>query len=883
MPTVDIVYQATGKHAWCIRDGWTATAQRLGCLNRVFEPRANWGDSDTADDDGLYAYLAAPSSDVMILLGFDWHSQALHTSSRWKERWAAATTTKVLYIHESLDNNCRLFGNDGMKNAALSAVECADVIVCPDPVDAVWLRTRTTKPVFIQPYGVDEGVFSDRVPFNQRKPRPFFRGNTTPYNSQATYSERRTLIEHLSNLRLLDLLPFDHAQPGVDRFVEDYNAHQIAVAFPSLSIVHSTRVFEAMACGCAVVSCRTGRPEQDALFESGKHLLYYSDAAELADGVQRLLRDPGKSAAMAASGRDFVLGGMTLAHRLREILGWCTPSIQTTAQARRRAASHNVKRPIVVDGVMFQLHRSRPFGIARVWQCLLAELAKSSLADRILLLDRDNTAPRIPGLRTRPARQFDFNTYADDPLHLQQICDEENAALFISTYLTWPETTPSALMLHDMIPEVRGLDLNDVQWQAKLKAIDHAFAHFFVSESTRRDFNLLYPQHANRPSYLTRNAVADEFRLRTGSEIDQFRKKHGIQRPYFMLTGSRTTYKNAMLFFRAFQLLEDRTKYAVVCTGRELESYFRPFVAGAEVHSLSLDDQELSTALSGAIALVYPSQYEGFGLPILEAQRSGCPVITCRNSSIPEVAGEAAIFVGESDVAAMKAALVAVQAPDARRRLIASGQENTQRFSWSKTGEVMGAALEELLVLAGKQPAAPGDPISTATRLRSFLQHHTKASEDLLRAILVLNDSFRERRLQDRRSTAALIATVGAQLPPLMAQVTPQLAGADECDGALSLLLGIALQTQQRFPAAMQRYLRAMKRQATYNELFRVQLALRIAELSLTLGQYAAARDTLQRLILSTSPNDAAATALLTRIARAETQGRRGPVAATPR
>ena len=93
------------------------------------------------------------------------------------------------------------------------------------------------------------------------------------------------------------------------------------------------------------------------------------------------------------------------------------------------------------------------------------------------------------------------------------------------------------------------------------------------------------------------------------------------------------------------------------------------------------------TAYSGAIALIYPSLYEGFGLPIVEAMACGCPVITCRNSSLTEVSGDAAIYVDEYDVLEMIQALEQVQIPKIRHKLIEAGLEQSKKFSWKKMAE----------------------------------------------------------------------------------------------------------------------------------------------------------------------------------------------------
>jgi hypothetical protein len=108
---------------------------------------------------------------------------------------------------------------------------------------------------------------------------------------------------------------------------------------------------------------------------------------------------------------------------------------------------------------------------------------------------------------------------------------------------------------------------------------------------------------------------------------------------------------------------------------------------------------ELRLAYAGAIALVYPSKYEGFRLPVLEALACGCPVITCPNSSIPEVAGEAALYVQDNDVNGLSNALCEVQKPEVRSALIKAGLEQAKKFSWSKMAETVSSALIDATLL----------------------------------------------------------------------------------------------------------------------------------------------------------------------------------------
>ncbi|ACC79430.1 glycosyltransferase [Nostoc punctiforme] len=348
---------------------------------------------------------------------------------------------------------------------------------------------------------------------------------------------------------------------------------------------------------------------------------------------------------------------------------------------------------IIVDGVFFQLYQT---GIARVWQSLLEQWAKNGFAKHIILLDRDGTAPIIPGIRYRTISYHDYDNIESDRSMLQQVCDEEGADLFISSYHTTPITTPSVFMAHDMIAELIGSNLNHIIWQEKHYAIKHASAFIAVSKNTARDLVTYFPQIALESVTIAENGVDHTtFLVATQENIHQFKIKYGITKPYFLLVRLGNVYKNSILFFKAFSQLPSSYGFDIVVTGSDgvLSPEFRAYTSGSIVHLLHLSDEELAIAYSGAVALVYPSKYEGFGLPILEAMACGCPVITCPNASIPEVAGEAAIYVNDNDVHEMANSLFEVQKPSIRHSLITAGLVQVQQFSWIKMAQTVSSVL----------------------------------------------------------------------------------------------------------------------------------------------------------------------------------------------
>ncbi|GFO53238.1 hypothetical protein GMSM_02450 [Geomonas sp. Red276] len=382
--------------------------------------------------------------------------------------------------------------------------------------------------------------------------------------------------------------------------------------------------------------------------------------------------------------------------------GGAPPKPETETAARTGSPAYPT---VVVDGVFFMTPKT---GITRVWEALLTEWAKTDFGKSIVVLDRTGTAPKIPGLRYRTLPAYSARPEGVDRALVQKVCDEERADLFISTYYSSPLTTPSLFLSHDMIPEMSGLyDLNDAQWTEKRHALARASAYVAVSRSTARDMERLSPELAGRIEVAHCGIDRTLFRPASDEEKREFRKAHGLTKPYFLFVGKRTEHKNGKLLFQAFSRLPDREEYAIVCVGGapELEPELAALAAGCEVHLANFTDQELRLAYACAAAFVYPSTHEGFGLPLLEAMACHCPVITCQSTSIPEVAGAAALYVAPDNPGQLAADLINVQNPDIRSHLIKTGMRQIEHFSWEK----MARTIQEVVCreFAKPEKAAP--------------------------------------------------------------------------------------------------------------------------------------------------------------------------------
>lgn len=444
------------------------------------------------------------------------------------------------------------------------------------------------------------------------------------------------------------------------------------------------KVLEAMAHGLPVIALEN--VAERCPIEHQINGLIAKNADEFAQYTLELFRNPTQCRILGEAARQTIsekFSEQILVERMKEITD------------RRPVELSTQKITAIVDGVFYQINNT---GIARVWTSLLQEWVKTGFAKQILFLDRAGTAPRIPGIKYLCLPPYDYNnTHADRNL-LQQICDEESADIFISTYYTTPLSTPSVFMAYDMIPERYSTNLNAAMWREKHQGIRHGSAYLTISEQTARDLVEFFPAIPRDRVTVAPCGIQPEFMPTPPAEITAFKSKYRLSKPYFLWVGSRTNinnYKNAILFFQAFSQLPNRQEFDILCVGGEaqFESEFQPYVTDTLVHLFKLSDPELRLAYSGATALIYTSKYEGFGLPVLEAMACGCPVITCPNGAIPEVAGQAVIYVKDNDISGLVKAMQEIQNPEVRNPLIAAGLQRHRQFSWEKMAEIVRSTL----------------------------------------------------------------------------------------------------------------------------------------------------------------------------------------------
>ena len=257
-----------------------------------------------------------------------------------------------------------------------------------------------------------------------------------------------------------------------------------------------------------------------------------------------------------------------------------------------------------------------------------------------------------------------------------------------------PAQTKIVSTIHDMIPfvlpEMHHVTLD---WLRRREVdirrhLDESSIVFTASESAKADLVRIVGARPEKVEVLY-NAASLDLASADAPKL--------LAGDYFLYNGGYDYRKGMQELVDAFLQLKmvGRLRESLVLTGAPvpLSPRFTALVEYGKSHGWIrelgyVSNADLAVLFAHARALVYLSAYEGFGLPPLEAMRQGCPVITCRNSSIPEVCGEAVCYVDRADSRQVQEALLRLSDDESyRRELIDSGRQQSQLFSWEKTAE----------------------------------------------------------------------------------------------------------------------------------------------------------------------------------------------------
>jgi glycosyltransferase involved in cell wall biosynthesis len=232
----------------------------------------------------------------------------------------------------------------------------------------------------------------------------------------------------------------------------------------------------------------------------------------------------------------------------------------------------------------------------------------------------------------------------------------------------------------------------------------HAARLIAISESGRRDIHRLYGVPLDRIDVVT-PGVADVYRPLPEAEVTAFRRRRGLPNTFLLHVGTLQPRKNLSTLLDALARLQRPDVYLALVGGKGwiYDAIFERVSAlglgGRVLFAGYVDDDELPLWYNAAAALVMPSLYEGFGLPVVEALACGAPVAAADTSSLPETGGDVALYFDPHDPDELAARLAQVlDDPAFRNRARRDGPAHAARFSWERAGREMAAVYERTLL-----------------------------------------------------------------------------------------------------------------------------------------------------------------------------------------
>ena len=359
----------------------------------------------------------------------------------------------------------------------------------------------------------------------------------------------------------------------------------------------------------------------------------------------------------------------------------------------------------VIDGLIYQIESSG--GISRLYSEILPRMCELDDSLRVTLFTEGRLKQELPTHRRiahvpippmrrclRPACLWGPAIPKARRLARRLWMGSGKGQVWHSTYYTLPESWdgPQVVTVHDMIHE-RFSHLFRTPWHDEFRARKRACVLaadrvICVSETTRQDVQNVYGLDAAKIQVIS-HGHGDVFRPIAYAECPV---NPPIAEPFLLYVGSRAPYKDFHGLIKAYSIWRERADVALVVVGERWSAEEARLLVklGIEdrVHLVrDVDDENLCCLYNQAVAFVYPSLWEGFGIPLLEAMACGCPIVASRIPSTLEVAGECPVYFEPAGVDSLCAAFALALSEGRDSKRVWAGFERVKRYSWDKTAQ----------------------------------------------------------------------------------------------------------------------------------------------------------------------------------------------------
>lgn len=339
---------------------------------------------------------------------------------------------------------------------------------------------------------------------------------------------------------------------------------------------------------------------------------------------------------------------------------------------------------IVLDNIIFKLQTSG--GISVVWYELIKGLLNRNLEFRCIEFVDTNNINRdrlsIPDnlILCRNPKLWRLKRYFN--LRVDGMCDK---FIFHSSYyrICSSKNAANVTTVHDFTYEYYCSGIKKwIHCRQKYNAIRKSDYIICISENTKKDLLKFLPDVAQKPIEVIYNGVSDDYyRIADREELSL----PFAYNSYLLYVGSRDRYKN----FRLSVEIAAATGLNLVVVGAPLrkdEFVLLNTLLGKDYYTVlnGLTNQRLNMVYNGAKALLYLSVYEGFGIPVLEAQKAGCPVVAYKMSSIPEIIGNTPLLINSLSIGQVVALIHKLDDAAYRDEIVSEGLKNASKYTWDR-------------------------------------------------------------------------------------------------------------------------------------------------------------------------------------------------------
>lgn len=365
---------------------------------------------------------------------------------------------------------------------------------------------------------------------------------------------------------------------------------------------------------------------------------------------------------------------------------------------------------LIVDGTIFE--KNTFGGIARIFKNILPLIC--DLDPKLKIVMFFTKSPKLPYpqhkqistvflndvQKLRPWRIWKPYHQNAKHFYLKWRLGSTTKSIWVSTYFTMPPEYwkgTQVVWIYDLIYELYPdiLFNSATEIESKQKAILAADKVFCISKTTAQDLRIFYP--IDEEKIVVAQLSCDKyFKKRSDPEI-----KNRISYNYFLFIGRRSGYKGFDTLLEAYSCWRYHHDHRLLVIGqdwtdKEFADIKRLGLVNDIVLIKSVDDEYLCDLYNQAEGLIYPSRYEGFGIPLLEAIACGCPVIASRIPSTEEVVGDVPFYFEPGDAEGLRSALGRVISTDDLQNRIEQGYQKATEYTWEKTAQAFYNGLKEL-------------------------------------------------------------------------------------------------------------------------------------------------------------------------------------------